>query len=266
MLRILPLFASLILASGSAQALEVLTSFKPIQLITLELTKGVTTPDVLMESNASPHDYAMRPSDAKKVQDADVIIWWGHDLETFMARMVEGNERAITISEFEHINFREFADDHAHDGHDHGTTDPHFWLGLSTTQAVAKEIVNQLVVVDPENRATYEANYDGFVEELQKIKTEIGRELTPIKDKGYFVFHDAYGYFEDEFGLNNLGYFTVSPERKPGAKTLIHIRTTLNEGQGKCVFSEPQFTPAVVKSVTRGTDVPVGVLDLWLPV
>ncbi|WP_394241690.1 zinc ABC transporter substrate-binding protein ZnuA [Vibrio astriarenae] len=259
--RITPLIASLIFASGSAQALEVLTSFKPIQLITLELTKGVTTPDVLMESNASPHDYAMRPSDAKKVQDADVIIWWGHELETFMARMVEGNERAIIISEFENINFREFADDHGHDGHDHGSTDPHFWLGLSTTQAVAKEIVNRLAERDPANQSVYMANYDAFAEGLEQARTEIIGKLAPIKDKGYFVFHDAYGYFEEEFGLNNIGHFTVSPERKPGAKTLIHIRTTLNEGQGKCVFSEPQFTPAVVKSVTRGSNVPVGVLD-----
>ncbi|MGL6258038.1 zinc ABC transporter substrate-binding protein ZnuA [Vibrio sp. WXL210] len=247
--------------SAPARAIDIVTSIKPIQMITLELTQGVTEPGVVMNSTASPHDYAMRPSDAKKIRDADVIIWFGPELEAFMSRMVADDDRVITIGELEGVEFREFADMHAHDGHDHGSVDPHFWLGISQTDIIAQAIAKQLAKLDPNNEQKYLDNYQNFSSQLQTVKQEIATTLSPVREHGYFVFHDAYGYFEDEFGLNQLGYFTVSPERKPGAKTLIHIRTTLAKGEAKCVFAEPQFTPAVIKSVTRGTDVPVGVLD-----
>lgn len=214
-----------------------------------------------MNSSASPHDYAMRPSDAKKIRDADVIIWFGPELETFMSRMVKNDRRVITLSELEGIKFREFADLQAHDGHNHGSIDPHFWLGISFTDRIAEAIAEQLALLDPENEQQYLDNYQVFSSQLQVVKQELVEALSPVREHGYFVFHDAYGYFEEEFGLNKLGHFTVSPERKPGAKTLIQIRTTLAKGEAKCVFAEPQFTPAVIQSVTRGTDVPVGILD-----
>ncbi|WP_436317798.1 zinc ABC transporter substrate-binding protein [Vibrio agarivorans] len=261
MQRIMPLIVSLAIFSTPVKALEVLTSFKPIQMITLELTKGVTEPDVLMESSASPHDYALRPSDAMKIQNADIIIWFGHDLETFMSRLVDGDKRVITISDFDGIELREFEDGHSHDGHDHDSTDPHFWLGMNTTRDIAKVLSQELSQRDPANKQRYQENYLAFEQLIDDEKRAITQKLSSVKSHGYFVFHDAYGYFEDEFELNNLGHFTVSPERKPGAKTLISIRKTLAKGEAKCVFSEPQFTPAVINSVTRGSNVEIGTLD-----
>ncbi|NMU07189.1 metal ABC transporter solute-binding protein, Zn/Mn family, partial [Vibrio parahaemolyticus] len=134
---------------------------------------------------------------------------------------------------------------HDHDGHDHGSHAPHFWLGVSQAQQVAKAVVNQLVSLDPENAAQYQANLKKFELELKDTDQQIKQKLAPVKNKGYFVFHDAYGYFEDRYELNQMGYFTVSPERKPGAKTLIQIRQKLSGEDVACVFSEPQFTPAV---------------------
>ncbi|MDR9825959.1 zinc ABC transporter substrate-binding protein ZnuA [Vibrio sp. FNV 38] len=259
--RIVTLIALLCTFSLPAKAFEILTTIKPIQMITLELTQGVTQPDVLLSSNTSPHDYALRPSDARKIREADAIVWFGPELETFLTRMVESDQRVITISDFEGIEFREYEDSHAHDGHNHGVFDPHFWLGVSKTQRVAQQLAEKFGQIDPDNKAQYQANYKRFSAELEQLKIDIQDKLNPVKHKGYFVFHDAYGYFEEEFGLNHLGYFTVSPDRKPGAKTLINIRTTLAKGETECVFAEPQFTPAVIDSVTRGSDVSVGVLD-----
>lgn len=90
----------------------------------------------------------------------------------------------------------------------------------------------------------------------------ISTQLAPVKSKGYFVFHDAYGYFERYFDMNNLGHFTVSPDRKPGAKTLIKIKKITGfSASSMCFFSEPQFEPAIVITITRGTDVHKGELD-----
>ncbi|HGY9592388.1 TPA: zinc ABC transporter substrate-binding protein ZnuA [Vibrio campbellii] len=246
-----------------AHAVTVLTSIKPIQMIATELTEGVTKPDVLLQNNASPHDYALRPSDVKKVAAADLVIWYGHDLEPFLEKVVTDKGNTLTISQIPDLSLREFGSEHAHDhdGHNHGTHDPHFWLGIETVQQVANAIAHKLAEIDPEHAATYAENLNKFEVQLKATDAEIKQQLTPVKDKGYFVFHDAYGYFEERYDLNQMGHFTVSPDRKPGAKTLIHIRKTLGTGDVACVFSEPQFTPAVIESVMRGSDVKTGTLD-----
>lgn len=228
-----------------------------------ELTEGVTTPEVLVQSNASPHDYSLRPSDVKKVASADLVIWYGHDLEPFLEKVVSNRSSTLTLSEIPNLALREFdsAHSHDHDGHDHGSHDPHFWLGIKPVKQVAQAVVNKLVEIDPANAKTYSNNLVKFEEQLAAKDKEIEQQLAPVKTQGYFVFHDAYGYFEERYQLNNLGHFTVTPDRKPGAKTLIQIRKTLGAGNVACVFSEPQFTPAVVESVMRGSNVAKGELD-----
>ncbi|WP_267254480.1 zinc ABC transporter substrate-binding protein ZnuA [Vibrio fluminensis] len=257
-----PLMASI---SGAALAQEpqVLTSIKPIQMITHEIMLGVAEPDVLLKSNASPHDYALKPSDVKKVKDASLVIWFGKDLEPFLAGTIEQKGQALEISKIEGLKLREFSHeghDH-HDGHDHGSHDPHFWLGYETTLQAAEAIAKQLAEHDPENAATYLSNYKSFAEQYRSKHEQIKAQLEPVKQQGYYVFHDAYGYFEQDYQLNNLGHFTVTPDRKPGAKTLIKIRSELRSENAKCVFAEPQFTPAVIKSVMRGSKAKLGELD-----
>ena len=264
MLRSSFILTSLLLIPSVASASTILTSFKPIQMIVTELTQGVSEPDVVMNSNASPHDYALKPSDVKKVQQADMVIWFGPDLEAFLTKVAKSNDNLVTISEIPNINLREFGEDphdHHHDGHDHGSHDPHFWLGIDQVEVASSYISNKLVEVDPQNADVYKKNLEVFLSQLADKKRSIEAQLAPVKDKGYYVFHDAYSYYEDEFGLNKLGHFTVSPERKPGAKTLISIKKTLAKQDVQCVFSEPQFTPAVIESVVRGSSTQKGQLD-----
>lgn len=264
MYRYIPVVALTSLFSFQAQALQVLNSIKPFEMISHELIiEGQSTSSIL-NANASPHDYALKPSDVKKIRDSEVVVWFGDDLETFLAKSVEGNPNSLAVQNIEGLSLREYGGDghdHGHEGHDHGSYDPHVWLGPEQSRQVARAISAKLQSIDPDNQAAYQAKLATFESSLDNTITEIQAKLAPIKDQGYYVFHDAYGYYEEFFKMNNLGHFTVSPERKPGAKTLIAIKTTLREQQVKCVFSEPQFTPAVVNSVTRGTGTKVGQLD-----
>ncbi|MFA0055451.1 zinc ABC transporter substrate-binding protein ZnuA [Vibrio echinoideorum] len=257
------ILATLLLAPSVASASTILTSFKPIQMIVTELTQGVSEPDVLMNSNASPHDYALKPSDVKKVHNADMVIWFGPDLEAFLTKVIGSKENVIQISSIPGIELREFGhEDHdAHEGHHHGSHDPHFWLGINQVEVAAKYISAKLIETDPDNAMAYQENLDSFLIALEEKEQSIRDQLAPVKDKGYYVFHDAYGYYEQEFKLNNLGHFTVSPDRKPGAKSLIAIKKTLVRDNVQCVFSEPQFTPAVIESVIRGSNTKQGQLD-----
>lgn len=249
----------------SGWASGILTSIKPIQMITHELTENVSQPDVLLSANASPHDYALRPSDVKRIREASLVIWFGPDLEPFLARSLSQHPNVLTLSQIPNLELRAYGEDehhhHDHDGHNHGTHDPHFWLGVVQVKQVAQAITQRLGEMDPEHRPQYEANLARFLKQLDSTDQAIATQLAAVKAESYYVFHDAYAYFEQRYGLNNIGHFTVSPERKPGAKTLISIRRSLTDNQVKCVFSEPQFQPAVIETVVRGSHVHIGVLD-----
>ncbi len=166
-------------------------------MITTELTEGVTAPDVLLQNNASPHDYALRPSDVQKVAAADLVIWYGHDLEPFLEKVVTDRGNTLTLSQIPGLSLREFGSEHSHDhdGHDHGTHDPHFWLGVETVQQVANAIAHKLAEVDPVHADTYANNLKKFEVKLNATDSEIKQQLAPVKDKGYFVFHDALWVF-----------------------------------------------------------------------
>ena len=152
-------------------------------------------------------------------------------------------------------------DEHGHEGHDHTGTDPHVWLDPANAKVLAHNVMEQLSKLDPEHKQEFAANYQAFVRALETADNNVKATLAPIKDVPYFVFHEAYGYFEGHYGLNNKGAVTLSPERKPGAKTVANIRTEIEEHNVACIFSEPQFSPAIVETLIDGTDVKTAVLD-----
>ena len=119
--------------------------------------------------------------------------------------------------------------DHDHHGHSHEGIDPHLWLGPEQAVQAAQVITEKLISVAPANKDIFEKNLANFSTEVHAAVASIEQKLAPVSDQGYFVFHDAYGYFEEQFGLNNLGHFTVEPDRRPGAKTLITIRNALKD-------------------------------------
>lgn len=259
------LVLSLAILPFSSWANTILTSIKPIQMITHELTLGVTEPEVLLSSNASPHDYALRPSDVKTIRHSSLVIWFGRGLEPFLEKVLSQQDNVLTLSEIPGLKLHAYGQDEEHhhegDGHDHGSHDPHFWLGIEQAGEVAQAITQALVSMDSEHKEIYENNLHNFLAKLQQTDEEITAKLASVKSVPYYVFHDAYEYFEHYYGMNNIGHFTVSPDRKPGAKTLITIRKALAANEAKCVFSEPQFQPAVIESVVRGSEAQIGVLD-----
>ena len=90
---------------------------------------------------------------------------------------------------------------------------------------------------------------------------EINDDLKPVRGRGYVVFHDAYQYFEKRFGVSAIGSITVSPEVMPGAERITELREKVKSLDATCVFSEPQFEPKLVATVTENTNAGSGVLD-----
>ena len=155
-------------------------------------------------------------------------------------------------------------DDHGHDKHDdhgHDELDPHVWLDPQNAKSLVHEIEEHLAEIDPSNAAKYEANAKAVMNKLDALTKEIEADLKPIRKRGYVVFHDAYQYFEKRFGVSAVGSITVSPEVLPGAERVSELRDKVKSLNASCVFSEPQFEPKLVKTITENTDAGTGVLD-----
>ncbi|RPH22870.1 zinc ABC transporter substrate-binding protein ZnuA [Buttiauxella warmboldiae] len=264
-------------AALPAQA-AVVASIKPLGFIAAAIADGVTTTEILLPDGASAHDYALRPSDVKRLQSADLVVWVGPEMEAFMQKSVGqlAEPKKVQLAALPGVKplLMKGADDDAHDheghdhsaengddGHHHGEYNMHIWLSPKIARLSAVAIHDKLVELMPQNSAKLNANLRTFELGLANIDKQVGSELAPLKGKGYFVFHDAYGYFEKQYGLKSLGHFTVNPEIQPGAQRLHDIRTQLVEQKAVCVFAEPQFRPAVINAVARGTNVRSGTLD-----
>lgn len=152
-------------------------------------------------------------------------------------------------------------DDHGHEGHDHGAFDTHLWLDPMNAKAFAAEIEKQLVQADAENAATYQKNAADLIKQIDAMDAEIKTTLSPVKDKPFIVFHDAYQYFEHHYGVKVAGSITVSPETMPGAERVKQIHEKVTQLGATCVFAEPQFEPKLVKVVTEGTPAKSATLD-----
>lgn len=414
---------------------NVVTSIKPVHSLVAAVMQGVGTPDLLVEGAASPHTYALKPSQAGQLQNADLVFWMSHDLEAFLEKSIESiasGATSVPLMESHgliKLNFREggafdshdhddhghgdhafewagvfdlpagtykwsfakvdgdyadpamkmvilesddieaseelaeelleskdsrakshndalvvsnkaytlgfdetkeatvfmvdiekdgkFAfftehmplefeanehffkdgsgndvepiaqepdmghhddhadhgghddhDDHAdseehddHDDHGHGGVDPHVWLDPVNAKALVHEIEEALAEADPANAATYGSNAEAVMSRLDDLVAEIDAELEPVKDRRYVVFHDAYQYFEKRFGVSAVGSITVSPEVLPGAERVSALQEKVRGLNATCVFSEPQFEPKLVATITENSNAGTGVLD-----
>ena len=283
---------------------KVVTSIKPIHSLASYVMDGISKPDVIVDSYNSPHGFNLKPSHAKMIEKADLIIWVGEDLEAFLEKPLDSiakNAVSIEIMDLNGIKKLKFReknifeghddhghghkekkhndhghghkgkkhddhghkkakhDDHGHEGHAHGEHDPHVWLDPMNAKVIIKEIEKQLVKLDPDNSSKYKANSKKAQSELDNLTKNIKRDL-----KGnlrFVVFHDAYQYFENRFGIKVLGALTVNPDVLPGAEQLSEIREVIEHEKVNCLFSEPQFNPAIIKSIAKDTKIKTGVLD-----
>lgn len=258
---------------------KVVASIKPVHSLVAGVMQGVGEPWLLVQGGASPHEYNLRPSDAGALNNAQVVFWIGPDLESFLVKPLnnaKGKVRATALLEAPGVTVLPLREggtweprQHGHEehterhrDHDHAASrDTHIWLDPVNAAAMTRQIVTVLGEVDPVHQADYARNGATLIERLNQLNQQVAAELTPVKNQPYVVFHDAYQYFERRYGLNGVGSIVLSPEQRPGAKRVTEIQKRIRELQVRCVFSEPQFPPALVETVIAGSNARRGVLD-----
>jgi len=321
--------------SAQAQPRTVVASILPIHSLVAGLVGDVHTVEVLLPASASPHGYAMRPSEAQRLQDADLLVWVGPDLETFLERplsaprpgrtvisllndleltLLPGREGGLwethdhdhghghghTTSHHGHAaddhghghhdhgsrHDHHAADDHGHGDHDHGSrhdhhtaddhghghhdhgsehdehgADAHIWLSPAVAREIVSGLTEHLVRWDSANGATFERNRDVLIARIDALDAAIAAQVEPVRDRSFIVFHDAYQYFERHYGLNAAGSITLDPALSPGARRVQELRGRLQADDVACLFTEPQFRPALAETLVAGTTTRLGELD-----
>ncbi|MER0237267.1 zinc ABC transporter substrate-binding protein [Fulvimarina sp. MAC8] len=266
------------LTAGQAQAApKVVASIKPVHSLVAAVMDGVGSPDLVVDGAGSPHAYAMRPSQAATLQDADLVFWVGPSLESFLVKPVEtlGDGKSVTLmdADADDDHAGEHGDGHDHvaheeegaedeDGHHHHEgADPHIWLDPVEAGEMVHRIEEALAEADPENAAAYEANAEKLETRLTELTGEIETTVAPVKDTPFVVFHDAYEHFSERFGIEPEASVTLSPDRTPSAAHIAEVQGILQETQAACIFAEPQFEPKLVDVLIEGTSTRKAVLD-----
>ena len=263
----------------AASDIKVLVSIKPFHSLVSAIMQGVSEPLLLINGNNSPHSYALRPSSAENLQQADLVFWGGEILEGFLTKPLQSlASRAKLVSLQETAGLRllplrsgigwqkhetDSANDHSAEDETTSTsgTDPHIWLDPYNAKIISAKIVEILTAMDPQNAQSYRINGEKYGLRLELLDRKLKAEMTKVAETPYMVFHDAYQYFEKRYQLNVIGAVTLHLGYGSSVRRLKTVRKTIKKEKIRCIFSEPQFSPKLLQTVTAGTNVKQGTLD-----
>ncbi|MCB1340810.1 MAG: zinc ABC transporter substrate-binding protein [Pseudooceanicola sp.] len=292
MTRLLPAaFACLLSSTALADAPRVLTDIAPVHSLVARVMDGVGTPELLVSSGQSPHAAALRPSQARALQGADLVVWIGPELTPWLEKPLSTLAEGVTqleLLEAAGTAVRRYRDpgeagheDHEeHDGHaglghdnhadhaegeehrhDHSGTDPHAWLDPANAAAWLSGIAEHLAAKDADNAADYRANAEAAMKELAALTADLDTRLAPAKGRKVATFHDGYQYFEARFGILSAGALALGDASSPSPARVAALRDTLAHDDIACVFTEPQFDTRLLEAAAEGSPVRIAVLD-----
>jgi zinc transport system substrate-binding protein len=278
-LRVLLAVAALVCSAPVSAALDdlnVVVTIKPIHSLVARLMEGVGTPTLLIKGAGSPHTFALKPSDVRAINSADVFIRVSDTLEPFTRAIVKSlpsSVEVVTLAQAPGVTLLDRRGGGTFDAHSHaevgkhdaddadGGKDGHIWLDPDNAKAIVAYLAGVLSRRDPAQAAKIQANAARLNTDLDALAASIGAETASLKGKPFVVFHDAYQYFERRFGLDAVGSITPSPELQPSAKRLTELRRKIAVLGAVCVFAEPSFQPNLVVAVTEGSHSRSGTLD-----
>lgn len=273
---------------ASAGPPKVVVSIAPLHSLVAGVMQGIAEPALLIDPGQSPHQNSLRPSQRRKLANAGLLVWVGPAFETSLAKAARQQPETELLTLLDtraverlparessiwtqgpdaegeahaHAEEADHEEHEEHKAHTHGQYDPHIWLSTRNAAAIVAQVSERLSRIDAENAARYRANATRLLGQIEKTRATLQQRLEPVRGTPFLVFHDAYQYFEVEQQLHPVAAVTLSPERKPGARSLLALTRAIEDSEAKCIFREPQFVPDLVQRIAEQTEIRVGVLD-----
>ena len=293
--HILPLAFALCGQAAFADAPKVVTDIAPVFALVTTVMGERGTPELLLPAGGDPHNFQLRPSQARLLADAGLIVWVGDALSPWMERGLDGvgskgarlelleadgtltREFGDTAEDHDHGHEHEHEhehehddkthdhaaedhahDDHGHEGHNHEGLDPHAWLDPENGRIWLGLIAEALAKADPEGADIYRANAEAGRAEIDATEATIRALLDPVKGQSFAVFHDAYGYFTDHFGLQVAGSIRMGDAAQPGAAHLREVQAELQASGAVCIFPEANHNTDMASQMAEAAGIRMG--------
>ncbi|ATU95162.1 zinc ABC transporter substrate-binding protein AztC [Phyllobacterium zundukense] len=274
------------LATASAENLKVVASFSIIADFAKNVGGDRIDITTLVGPNGDAHVYEPKPADAAAVGAADVVLVNGLQFEGFLQRLVEasgikapvveltkGGEVLKSAEEEHHHDDDKTAEgeqkheageeghEQAHEGHHHhGEFDPHAWQSVHNAEIYVKNIADTFCAADAAGCDTYKANAEAYGEKLDALEAEIKASVAEIPEDKRVVItsHDAFGYFEHEYGLKFLAPEGVSTESEASAADVAALIKQVKEDKASAIFLENITNPRLIEQIASETGIKVG--------
>ena len=236
--------------------LKIVTSFYPIYLETMNVTRGVEGVEVV---NMTPpqtgclHDYQLTPEDMKTLETADIFVVNGLGMESFLDKVIESRPNLKIIDASDSPEIVPIMED--------GVPNPHVWLSITYAIQQVKNISSKLCELDPAHAEAYKRHTLDYVDELTTLRDELHLSLAMLPNKDIVTFHEAFPYLAAEVGLNIVAVIEREPGTEPTPQELAETIEKINSLPVKVIFTEPQYSPKAAETIARETGAKIFELD-----
>lgn len=249
--------------------IKVAASIFPIYSIVSEIAGDRADVNLILSAGASPHTFEMTTSQIKNLQGTKKIFVNGQNLDSWVNNVSSVIVESEIVDLSEVVDLKRYEENVLNDIHDEydehdeypNSYDPHYWLSPANIYTVAEEILNQLCELSPQDQDYFSGNYNSFVNRLQSKDVEWQEKINSLSDKNIFVFHDAWGYFADHFGLNIVGTFEPFPGQEPSAQYITELQDKVKENNIKTLFVEPQLSQNSIQTLAKDLGVSIEIID-----
>ncbi|MDO5800247.1 MAG: metal ABC transporter substrate-binding protein [Coriobacteriia bacterium] len=253
-------------SSSEPQKVQVVASFYPMADFAQKIGGDHVEVANLCPAGTEPHEWEPSPSDVKAIEDADVFVYNGADMEGWVDdTLASSNLAGIAVCASDGLDLRLADHDHdadgAEEGEHAGEHDPHVWLAPENAKKEAENIKDALVKADPDNASDYEANYTKWAGEFDTLDKEFSEQLSQTSGKTIVVSHEAFGYLCDAYGLTQEPITGMDAEGEPDAKAMSEIVQFVRDHNVKVIFSEDLVSPKVAEQIASETGASCEVLN-----
>lgn len=248
---------ALVLLSGlttlAIAAPVITTTIRPLQLIAAAITDGVLAPQLVWSQGQDPHHVSLRPSERRGLANADIVVWVGPMLEKPLAELAEDLDTALlTVQNLDGLTLLSVD----------GEADPHVWLDTANARVIGTALTQLLVAQDAANQVRYERNAQDFLAALDTLDAEITAAFTGTQQQGWAVYHHSVRYFAQQVGLPAPLTLADSENNPPGIRSVLALRSQLQQKQLACMLTEPGVNHNEVRSLLDGEPLEILIVDV----
>lgn len=242
-------------STGAEKKFTIVTSFYPMYISTINITKGVSGVQVVNMTKPQTgclHDYQLTPEDLKTLEKADAFVVNGAGMEKFLEKVIQQQSQLKVVDGSKGIVLLK---------DENGEENPHVWVSISNAILQVQGIAQQLSALDPVHANQYKSNADEYSKKLSVLRDKMHNSLDNVSNKEIITFHEAFPYFAKEFNLHIAAVIEREPGAEPTPKELEDTIKQVKESNIKVLFAEPQYPSKAAEAIARETSAKVYTLD-----